>query len=93
MLKYLSIGSGKIMEKNKRVELSSIETAAYWWVKVIKERVRELLIRGIQNKQEEKFVEVFYNYTEIEWRNLYLELVNYITEDVNNYIVKETILE
>lgn len=91
MLKYFSIDSGEIMEKNKKVELSSIEAAAYWWVKIIKERVRELLIRGVQNKQEEKFVEVFYNYTEVEWRNLYLELITYITEDVNNYIVKETL--
>lgn len=74
------------MSKNKEIEISSIEATAYWWINVIKNKVRELVISGTSDKQEIKFVEKFYNYTEKDWRNLYLELVNYITEDVNNYV-------
>jgi len=74
------------MEEINEIELSSIEATAYWWINVIKSKVRELVISGTSDKQEIKFVEKFYNYTERDWRNLYLELVNFITEDVNNYI-------
>jgi len=80
------------MEKNKKIELSSIEATAYWWINVIRSKVRELVISGTINKQEIKFVEKFYNYSEKDWRNLYLELVNYITEDVNNYVPIENII-
>lgn len=71
---------------SEKIELSSIEATAYWWINVIRNKVRELVISGTQNTQEIKFVEKFYNYTEVEWRNLYLALINYITEDVNNYV-------
>ena len=74
------------MEKINEIELSSIEATAYWWINIIKSKVRELVISGTTDKQEIKFVEKFYNYTERDWRNLYLELVNFITEDVNNYV-------
>lgn len=70
----------------KEVELSSIEATAYWWINVIKNKVRELVVHKTSNKQEIAFVQKFYNYTEVDWRNLYLELVKYITEDVNNYV-------
>lgn len=74
------------MHEKEKIELSSMESTAYWWIKIIKNKVRELIIQGTTEKEEIKFVKIFYNYTEVEWRNLYLGLVNYITEDVNNYV-------
>ena len=74
------------MKKNKEIELSSIEATAYWWINVIRSKVRELVISGTTDKNEIEFVEKFYYNTERDWRNLYLKLVNYITEDVNNYV-------
>lgn len=75
------------MEQNEKIELSSIEITAYWWINTIKERVRELSIRRTKkDKDEAEFVRIFYNFTEKNWRNLYLELTKYIKEDVNNYI-------
>ena len=81
------------MDKIKEIKLSSIEVTAYWWVNIIKNKVRELIINGTNDKSELKFVKLFYNYTQIDWRNLYLELINYITEDVNNYISLEDTME
>ena len=74
------------MTENREIELSSIEATAYWWINVIRSKVRELILSGTSDKKEIEFVKKFYNYTEIDWRNLYLELVKYITEDVNNYV-------
>ncbi len=70
----------------EKIELSSIETTSYWWVTIIKQKVKELLSKGTRDKQEIKFVEIFKNYTERDWRNLYLELNKYIVEWVNNYV-------
>ena len=81
------------MRKNKEIELSSVQATAYWWINVIRDKVRELVICGTSDKKEIKFVEKFYNFTEIDWRNLYLELVNYITEDVNNYVPLGNIID
>lgn len=81
------------MTKNKEIELSSVETTAYWWIKIIKNKVRKLVIWGTSDKNEIEFVKRFYNFTEIDWRNLYLELVNYITEDVNNYVPLGNIID
>lgn len=74
------------MQEKEKIELSSIEATAYWWIKNIRNKVRELVIQDTYDKDEIKFVEIFYHYTEVEWRNLYLGLVNYITEDVNGYV-------
>lgn len=73
------------MEKQKVIHLSSVEVTAYWWIRTIKEKVRELNIEGAYNKSETKFYEIFNRYTEREWRNLYLKLIPYITKEVSNY--------
>lgn len=73
------------MEQNNTIDLSSIQATSYWWVNVIKSKVRELVKDGTVDKKEIKFAQKFYNYTDKDWRNLYLELVNYITDDVINY--------
>ena len=74
------------MKEREKIELSSLEVTSYWWIKVIKAKVRELAVQGPYDKNEEKFLNIFYNYTEKDWRNLYLELINYIMEDINNFV-------
>ena len=74
------------MLKKEEIELSSMEVTSFWWVNVIRGKIRELAICGTRDKDEIKFFEIFCGYTEFEWRNLYLELATYIIEDVNNYV-------
>lgn len=81
------------MQKSNQIELSPIEATAYWWINIIRNKVRELVIRETSDKHEIKFIEKFYNYTEIDWRNLYLGLIKFITEDVNNYISTGNIMD
>lgn len=76
------------MAKKEEIELTSIEATAYWWINSIKSRVREIAISGTGDKSEAEFAEIFYGYTEIDWRKVYLELVKHISEDVDNYIPK-----
>lgn len=76
------------MAKKEEIELTSIEATAYWWINAIRYKVREIAISGARDKSEAEFVEIFYGYTEIDWRKVYLELVKYISEDVDSYIPK-----
>lgn len=77
------------MAKKAVIELSPIEATAYLWINSIRYRVREIVISGTTDKNEAKFAEIFYGYTEIDWRKVYLELVKYISEDVDSYIPKD----
>lgn len=81
------------MREDTEIELSSIEATSYWWINLIKQKVREIITEGSQNKKEATFAQIFYYYTEVEWRNLYLELTKYIAEDVNNYVPTGNIIE
>lgn len=74
--------------KKEKIELSPVEATAYWWINSIKYRVREIAISGTNDKRETEFLEIFYKFTEIDWRKVYLELVKYISEDVASYIPK-----
>lgn len=76
----------EFMQTKKKIELSSIEATAYWWTNIIKDKVRELIKINTKNEKEISFVKLFYNYTEADWRNLYLELIKFVTLNVNNYI-------
>jgi len=76
------------MKKNEEIELSSIQATAYWWVNLIRSKVKEILIEISSDEDKTNFAQIFCNFTEVEWRNLYLQLVYYIGEDVNNYIPK-----
>lgn len=76
------------MDEKNIIDLTPIETTAYWWVSIIRYKIRELIDLGAANKGEVKFVEKFYNCTERDWRNIYLGLVSLITEDVKNYETK-----
>lgn len=74
------------MRENEKVELSSIQATAYWWINQIRNKVKEIGLEKLSDKSEVKFAQTFYNFTEVEWRKLYLELVEYIAKDVENYI-------
>lgn len=80
------------MKEREKIELSSLEVTSYWWINVIKAKVRELVIQGPYDKNEEKFLNIFYNFTEKDWRNLYLELINYIMEDINNFVPRGDVI-
>ena len=76
------------MQKIDETELSPIQATSYWWINSIREKVREIVIKGPIDKNEEKFATIFYCYTELDWRNMYLQLTKYISEDVDNYVTK-----
>lgn len=76
------------MPKKDEIELSPIQATSYWWVNSIREKVREIAIQGTVDKNEAEFASIFDNYTEIDWRNLYLKLTKWISEDVDNYVAK-----
>lgn len=77
------------MIKHEKIKLSPIEATAYWWINSIREKVSELLIRGSLSDSELEFMDIFYGYTELDWRTIYLELVKDISKDVTSYSVKE----
>ena len=76
------------MPKKDEIELSPIQATSYWWVNSIREKVREIAIQGTIDKNEAEVASIFDNYTEINWRNLYLKLAKWISEDVDNYVAK-----
>ena len=76
------------MKKNEEIELSSIQATAYWGVNLIRSKVKEILIEKSSDEDETNFAQIFCNFTEADWRKIYLQLVYYIGEDVNNYIPK-----
>lgn len=74
--------------KKQLISLTPIETTAYWWINIIKSKVEELLEYGVSFSEEKKFLKIFLNYNEENYRNLYLELINFISIDVQNYVLK-----
>lgn len=78
------------MKEKAKIELSPIEATAYWWINTIRYRVREIAISGAIDKDEAKFADIFYSYTEIDWRKVYLELVKCVALDVDSYVSENT---
>lgn len=74
------------MPNYEKIVLSPIEATAYWWVNLIRSKVREISIYGSSDKKEIKFSKIFYDYTEIEWRKVYLKLVKAIAKDVQSFV-------
>ena len=70
------------METSKKVELSPVEVTAYWWTNSIKGKVREIVVYNSRDYNENLIVNIFYGYTEVDWRNLYLALAKDIAHDV-----------
>lgn len=77
-----------IMKAHKYIKLNPYEITSYWWINLIKHKVRELVIWGTRNKDEAQFATIFFEYTEKDWRKLYLALTKYIEKDVEHYIPK-----
>ena len=80
------------MYEREKIELSSLEVTSYWWINVIRKKVRELAIDGPHGQKEIKFLNTFYNCTEKDWRKIYLELTKYIMEDINNFVPQGDII-
>ncbi len=84
------------MFKEEKIELFPVEQTAYWWTYRLLKRTRDFALHkennGHLSKQEEKFLNIFYNYTDKEWRNVYSRLKDFIIEDVNNYVPIKNII-
>lgn len=79
------------MLQEEKIELSGIEQAAYWWTNRLMYMTRYFALRyerkvGHISPDEVKFLSIFYNYTDKEWRDLYLKLIECIADDVNNHL-------
>ncbi len=76
---------------SEEIKLSGIEQASYWWTNRLMYMTRYFAsiceLGGCRITSDElKFLSIFSNYTDKEWRDLYLELTKCITEDVNNFV-------
>lgn len=71
----------KTLENNKLL-LNPMETTAFWWIEMIRNKVREINKNSSSDNNEIKFASLFNDYTEVDWRNLYLDLVDLIEGDI-----------
>ncbi len=68
----------------KQIQLNPMEATAYWWVKTIKNKVRDIAVdKKNYTVQECEFLKKFYHFTDVEWRNLYLRLTSLVTDRVH----------
>lgn len=71
------------MEKNV-VELTPVQAGVYWCINIIRNKVREINYSSTATDNEICFSSIFYSYTDMEWRKVYLELVEHFMEIANN---------
>lgn len=67
-----------------KVKLTCIQASAYWCVNIMRNKVKEINECRNASDNEIYFLDLFYSYTDIEWRNIYLELVGHFTEIAEN---------
>lgn len=72
----------------KQIELNPVEATSYWWINTIQKKLQEILVLKMV-KEEICFLNSFNNYTDIEWRKLYLELTKYIYSKVDKLSYEE----
>ena len=70
----------------KQVNLNPIEATAYFWVETVKNKIKEIYLKDNKQDVELRFLNIFYNFSDVEWRKLYLELSFYLNNKVNNYV-------
>lgn len=76
----------------EKIELTPAQNTAYWWINRIKYIAREFAKNCERthiypiSENDKKFIKIFYNFTEQDWRNLYIKLAKYIENDINSYI-------
>lgn len=59
------------MEK-KTIKLNIFETAAYWWIGVLRKKINEIYrYPGRFGEDEKKLASLFVNYSEHDWQSLY----------------------
>lgn len=71
----------------EKIVLSSYETAAYWWIKCIKFKTRELCISGVRDKEEKAFLDLFMHFGDFGYRKLYLDLAKHIEDETKKYTI------
>ncbi len=71
------------MEKG-RLRLTPVQASAYWCVNMMRNKVKEINTCGNASNNEICFLDLFYSYTDKDWRNIYLELVDHFTEIAEN---------
>lgn len=74
----------------EEIELSGVEQTAYWWTNRLMYMTRYFALKyehriGPISQDEIKFLKIFFDYTDKDWRNLYLKLTECVLEDVNDY--------
>ena len=70
----------------KQLELTPVEATAYFWVKTIKDKIREMSINTNDISEKElEFFNDFSKFTDVEWRKLYIELCKFIDIKVKKY--------
>lgn len=70
------------------LKLTPVQASAYWCVNMMRNKVREINQYSSANDQECDFLDIFYGYGDVEWRNIYIELSNHfeeIVEEMNGY--------
>ncbi len=72
----------------EKIALSTYEVAAYWWIKCIKFKTRELCISGVRDKDEENFLDTFMHFGDVGYRKLYLDLVDSLKQDALLYRIE-----
>ena len=63
--------------KDGKIKLTPAEATAYWWINKIRGKVRRVYSTGYGDSSEKEFAQIFSNFTEIEWRYLYIKLTDF----------------
>ena len=66
--------------------LDIYETTAYWWIRIIKQRIRDLDKNPSSDLKEVEFLNKFYNLSDDDYRDIYLRLTSLTKEEVSKYL-------
>ena len=66
--------------------LDIYETTAYWWIRTIKQRLRDLDKNPSSDLKEVEFLKTFYDLTDDDYRDLYLRLSALTRKEVSDYL-------
>ena len=68
-----------------KFDLNPFEITSYWWINKIRDKVKELYMSDYFTRREELFLNIFKNFTDEDYRTMYLELKDLIFQDVIDY--------
>ena len=71
---------------DRRNLLDIYETTAYWWIRTIKQRLRDLDKNPSSDLKEVDFLNKFYNLNDDDYRDLYLRLTSLTREEVSKHL-------